>query len=42
MLGSAEPEALPFAALGYALAGIVASLVCAAPPMRQLLLAITG
>lgn len=41
-LGSAEPEALPFAALAYALAGITATLLSALPPVRWLLLAITG
>lgn len=35
-------QALPFAALAYALAGITATLLCALPPVRWLLLAITG
>ncbi len=35
-------QALPFAALAYALAGIMATLLCALPPVRWLLLAITG
>jgi hypothetical protein len=35
-------QALPFAALAYALAGIMATLLCALPPVRWMLLVITG
>lgn len=35
-------QALPFAALAYAVAGIMATLLCTLPPVRWLLLAITG
>ena len=39
---AAEPEALPFAALGYALTGITATLLCSLPPVRAALLFVTG
>lgn len=41
-MAAGEPEALPFAALAYALCGVSASLLAAAPPFRALLLAVTG
>eukprot|EP00887_Chlorella_sp_A99_P002295 scaffold10.g2295.t1 len=41
-LSSQEPETLPFCGLSYALTGSAATLLAALPPLRQLLLAITG
>ena len=41
-LGTAEPDALPFAALGYCLAGVFATALCQLTPVRELLLAITA
>lgn len=41
-MGTAEPETLPFAALGYCLTGVFATAVCQLQPVRQLLIAITG
>lgn len=41
-LGTVEPETLPFAALGYCLAGVFATALCQLDPVRQLLLAITS
>lgn len=41
-LSSAEPECLPFCGLSYALTGSMATLLAALPPVRWLLLAITG
>lgn len=41
-LGTAEPETLPFAALGYCLTGVFATAVCQLAPVRQLLIGITG
>ena len=37
-----EPEALPFAALSYALCGVSATVLVCFPPFRDLILAITG
>ncbi|KAL4440551.1 hypothetical protein ABPG75_003552 [Micractinium tetrahymenae] len=41
-LAAKEPEALPYCALAYAACGVLASLLAAVPPLRALLLAITG
>ena len=41
-LSAKEPEALPFCALSYACCGVFASCWAALPPVRWLLLAITG
>jgi putative effector of murein hydrolase len=41
-LGSAEPEALPFAALSYAMCGTMASLLASVPLVQEALLGITG
>ena len=37
-----EPEALPFAALSYALCGVSASIIACIPIFRNIILAITG
>ncbi|KAJ8426757.1 hypothetical protein Cgig2_029426 [Carnegiea gigantea] len=41
-LSAREPEALPFCAIAYALTGIVGSLICSVPAVRQSLLAVIG
>ena len=39
---SSEPEALPFAALAYALIGVISTAVVAVPPVARALIAITA
>ena len=41
-LAATEPQALPFCALGYGLAGICASCWVAVPPVREFLLSVAG
>ena len=41
-LGSKEPEALPVAALTFALMGIAATVLCAIPGFRYLLVLLAG
>eukprot|EP00897_Mesotaenium_endlicherianum_P002766 jgi/Mesen1/2517/ME000016S01863 len=41
-LAAKEPEALPFCALAYGLTGIISSLLCTLPVVRQTLIAIAG
>lgn len=37
-----EPEALPYCAIAYALTGIVSTVLCALPPVRNSLLMVAG
>ncbi len=41
-LWCSEPEALPFAALAYALIGVISTAVVAVPPVAHALIAITA